>query len=53
MNHRDINLEIEELKDQIKVLDEENKKLKKEIKDFIVYEGELKAQLITEKCMKY
>ena len=53
MNHRNINSELEELRERIKLLEEENKKLKEQIKGYLISEGELKAQLITERCMKY
>lgn len=53
MKHRNINSELEELRERIKILEEENEKLKKEIKGHQISEGELKAQLTTEKCMKY
>lgn len=53
MNHRNINSEFEELKNQIKLLEEENEKLKKEIKGYQISEDELKSQLITEICMKF
>jgi cell shape-determining protein MreC len=48
-----INLEIEKLKNKIKLLEKENKKLKEKIEGYIIYEGELKSQLTTEKCNKY
>ena len=53
MNHRNINSEFEELRKRIKLLEEENKKLKEQIKGYLISESELKAQLITERCMKY
>jgi len=53
MKREDINLEIEKLKEQIKILDKENNKLKKEIKGYLISENELKAQIITERCMKF
>jgi len=53
MNNKDINLEIEKLKEQINILSEENNKLKEDIKYYIRREDELKSQLVTERCMKY
>lgn len=52
MKHRNINSELEELKERIKVLEEENKKLKTEIKGHLISEGELKSQLTTERILK-
>ena len=52
MNHRNINSEFEELKNQIKLLEEENEKLKIEIRGYLISENELKAQITTERCMK-
>ena len=44
-------IEIEELKNQIKLLEEENKKLKEENKYLLCRQNELYSQIISERAM--